>query len=133
MTHIWNNKPLRFILVGLIVTAIDLGATWLAVNLTGTRAIAVTLGFSCGLLASYLLHAKITFTANLAPITQIPRFLTLVSLNYLLTIGIVLFSTELLNLPTMMGKILSLPVVAVSSYLISKHWIYQLGPMKSSG
>jgi putative flippase GtrA len=122
---VWQHKGLRFVAVGLTVTLIDLGVTYLLVLLTGTRLIPVTAGYISGLVASYLLHAKITFSVNLAPGMQIPRFLTLVVLNYLQTIAVVLMSTEALNLSTMAGKFLSLPIIATTTYFCSKYWVYR--------
>jgi putative flippase GtrA len=121
-----DNQPLRFLFVGLVVTTIDLGVTWLILILTGTSIFSVTIGFIAGLIASYLLHATISFSAPLSPLIQIPRFLTLIAINYLETISIVLLATKQIGLPTMLGKLASLPVVAITSYLLSKHWIYSL-------
>lgn len=120
---IFVSPPLRFLCVGLLVTAIDTGLTWLLIALTGTRILAVTAGFIAGLIASYLLHATISFSVRLAPQAQIPRFLALVAINYLETIAIVLLATEW-SFSTMEGKLTSLPVVACSSYLLSRHWVY---------
>lgn len=119
-----DSRPARFLAVGIIVTAIDVGLSYLLIQITGTKVIAVTLGFLAGLLAGYLLHAKISFSASLKPMTQVPRLLVLVALNYLQTIGFVLLATEGFNLSTIAGKIISLPVVAATSYFISKHWVY---------
>jgi putative flippase GtrA len=120
---IFVSRPFRFLCVGLLVSVIDTGLTWLLIVLTGTRILAVTAGFIAGLIASYLLHATISFTVALAPKHQIPRFLGLVSINYLETIGIVLLATET-GFSAMTGKLASLPVVACSSYLLSRHWVY---------
>jgi putative flippase GtrA len=118
------NQPVKFLLVGGFVAFVDIGLTYLIVLATGTRIIAVTFGFLCGLITSYLLHAKISFSAPLSPKRQLPRFITLVGLNYFTTICIVLIATYMFNFSTMTGKAISLPVVAVLSYFVSKHWIY---------
>lgn len=125
--HIINNRFFRFLTVGLVVTLIDLGLTYATDRLTGDRIIAVTVGFSTGLAASYLLHARISFTTPLAPTTQIPRLLVAVLINYLLTVGIVILAGTVIGAPTVTGKLLSLPIVAVCSYLLSRHWIYAHG------
>lgn len=114
----------RFLAVGLLVTLIDLGLTYLIDRLTGQRALAVTTGFAAGLAAGYLLHARISFAASLAPTRQIPRLLVTVGINYLLTLCIVEACARLLGWPTLSGKLISLPVVALSSYFLSRKWIY---------
>ncbi len=118
------RQPLVFVVVGGGVTLIDLGLTYLLILVTGTRVFSVSVGFLAGLLASYLLHAKISFSASLSPAKQLPRFAILVGLNYLITLGVVLVATDCLQLTIMIGKVISLPVVALVSYFVSKHWVY---------
>lgn len=121
----------RFLAVGLLVTLIDLGLTYLIDRLTGQRALAVTTGFAAGLAAGYLLHARISFAAPLAPTRQIPRLLVTVGINYLLTLGIVEACARLFGWPTLSGKLISLPMVAVLSYLLSRYWVYNDGPVSA--
>lgn len=123
-------RLVRFIAVGIIVTLIDLGLTYLIDRLTGQRALAVTIGFAAGLAGGYLLHARISFAAPLAPTRQIPRLLVTVGINYLLTLCIVEACAGLFGLPTLTGKLISLPAVAASSYLLSRHWVYARRPDK---
>ena len=127
-----DHRPFRFIAVGLFVTAVDLGLTYLVVQLSGTRVLAVTIGFVAGLLASYVLHAVVSFSAPLAPTTQFPKFLMLVALNYVETIGVVMIATEWFGSSTIVGKLISLPIVATSSYLVSYFWIYATHAGESS-
>ena len=118
----------RFLAVGLLVTLIDLGLTYLVDRLTGQRVVAVTTGFAAGLGAGYLLHARISFAARLAPTRQIPRLLITVAVNYLLTLGIVEACAGLFGASTLAGKLISLPAVAASSYLLSRRWVYAHHP-----
>jgi putative flippase GtrA len=118
------RQPLVFVIVGGGVTLIDLALTYLLVLVTSTRVFSVSVGFIGGLVASYLLHAKISFSASLYPASQLPRFAVLVGLNYFITLGVVLVATDFLDLTIMIGKVLSLPIVALVSYFVSKHWVY---------
>ena len=61
------RQPLIFVVVGAVVTLIDLGLTYLVILVTSTRVFSVSVGFFGGLLLSYLLHAKISFSASLSP------------------------------------------------------------------
>lgn len=114
----------RFLAVGLLVTLIDLGLTYLIDCLTGLRALAVTTGFAAGLAAGYLLHARISFAAPLAPTRQIPRLLVTVGINYLLTLCIVEACARLFGASTITGKLASLPMVALSSYFSCRNWVF---------
>lgn len=126
------RQPLIFVVVGAVVTLIDLGLTYLVILVTSTRVFSVSVGFFGGLLSSYLLHAKISFSASLSPVSQLPRFAVLVGVNYLITLGVVLVATDFLHQTIMVGKVLSLPVVALVSYFVSKHWVYAAGRTEES-
>jgi putative flippase GtrA len=117
------RRVIRFACVGLLVSVIDVGVTWGLLAL-GVRYLAVSAGFIAGLLASYLLHARVTFSSPLRPAWQIPRFIVLVCVNYLETIGIVYMAVNLLGFPVIVGKIVSLPMIALTSYLFSANWIF---------
>jgi putative flippase GtrA len=121
------SAPIKFVIVGGVVTLIDLGLTYLFLLFTGIQVLAVSVGFFAGLLSSYLLHAKISFSVTLSPLGQLPRFVVLVLVNYLSTLIIVYIATDFLDLATMIGKVISLPVVALISYFVSKHWVYATG------
>jgi hypothetical protein len=47
-----------------------------------------------------------------------------VGLNYLLTMGCVSLAVSLADMP-LLGKIVSLPLVSISGYLLSKFWIFR--------
>lgn len=117
-------QPVKFVAVGLVVASIDVSLTHIIATTTGTRVFSASAGFFGGLIASYFLHATISFCRPLKPSTQIPRFVALVAVNYATTIGVVLLATEILQLPTTSGKLMSLPIVAANSYFISKYWVY---------
>jgi putative flippase GtrA len=121
----------RFVCVGLLVSAIDVGVTW-ALFALGARYLAVSAGFAAGLLASYLLHARVTFSTPLEPVRQVPKFIVLVCVNYLETIGIVYMVVNWAGFSIMAGKIVSLPMVALTSYMFSAKWIFKSRDKKST-
>lgn len=115
----------RFIANGLLVSSIDVGLTHILDYLTQNALFAVTTGFVAGLTTSYILHAKVTFAVPLAPARQMPRLLITVAINYLLTITIVWSASTALGASTTAGKLLSLPFVALMSYLLCRRWVYK--------
>jgi putative flippase GtrA len=118
------KQMIRFVRVGLLVSAIDVGVTW-ALSALGARYLAVSAGFAAGLLASYLLHALVTFSTPLEPVRQVPKFIVLVCVNYLETIGIVYMVVNWSGFSLMTGKIISLPMVALTSYVFSAEWVFK--------
>jgi putative flippase GtrA len=84
---------------------------------------ATSLGFCAGLLVNYAFHAKVTFKSA-ADIGSFGRYLSVVALNYVLTLACVAASAHLVG-NGLVGKVLSLPLIAGIGFLLSKRWIYR--------
>jgi putative flippase GtrA len=112
-----------FVAGGLLCALVDIGVMqWLlraGAHFTG----ATTAGFLAGLLVNYAFHSRVTFESA-ASTASFARYLCVVGLNYLLTMGCVSLAVSLAGMP-LLGKIVSLPLVAVSGYLLSKFWIFR--------
>jgi len=114
---------LIFVAGGGLSALVDIGLLQLLV-LNGTDAFAATsAGFLAGLCVNYAFHAKVTFK-NVTSLRTLSRFLCVVGLNYLITLALVALSLALFE-QALVGKILSLPVVAVNGFFLSKHWIFK--------
>lgn len=114
---------LVFVAGGALSALVDIGLLqFLAAN--GTDAfVATTIGFLAGLAVNYAFHAKVTFK-NVTSVGTMMRFLCVVGINYLITLGFVAASMAMFQLP-IVGKLMSLPVVALNGFFLSKHWIFK--------
>lgn len=84
---------------------------------------AASAGFISGLLFNYLFHARLTFR-NPMTARSFLRYLTLVGVNYLFTLACIGLAVHWGALPVI-GKLVSLPLVAVNGFLIGKYWIFK--------
>jgi putative flippase GtrA len=84
---------------------------------------ATTAGFAAGLLVNYAFHSRVTFEAAATPF-NFARYLCVVGINYLLTMAFVSMSVALLGIP-LAGKLVSLPLVALNGFVLSKYWIFK--------
>ena len=84
---------------------------------------AATLGFAAGVVVNFFLHTHITFSKKYSH-SALMRFMSVVLINYLLTMLIVSLFQMSLNMP-ILGKIISLPLVAINGFLLSKNWVYR--------
>jgi putative flippase GtrA len=110
--------------VGIISGLMDVSLLLALVQL-GVRAyFAITVAFFFGLGINLWLHANLTFQTRLS-IQHIGRFLLVVCMNYGFTLGVVLIF-EHLGLSYVLGKIISLPVVAIHGFLWSRLWVFKL-------
>lgn len=112
-----------FVLGGLLCAGVDVGTMQLLLAGGVHHTAAASAGFGTGLLVNYAFHSRVTFGQG-ASAANFARYLCVVGLNYLLTIACVALAASLVANP-LAGKILSLPLVAVNGYLLSKFWIFK--------
>ena len=121
MSH--SRQFATFIAGGLLCALVDIGVMQVLLRAGAHFTGATTAGFLAGLLVNYAFHSRVTFDAA-ASASSFARYLCVVGLNYLLTMGCVSLAVSLAGLP-LAGKIVSLPLVSVSGYLLSKFWIFR--------
>jgi len=119
-----SRQFLIFVTGGLVSATIDIGAMQLMIALDINPLLAATMGFFAGLVFNYAFHSFFTFRSSMSLIVLL-RFLVVVGLNYFVTIFFVFASFSLLHIGVLPGKILSLPIVAVNGYLLSKYWVFE--------
>lgn len=112
-----------FIAGGCLSALVDIGLMQLLITGGMAPLAAASTGFLAGLAVNFAFHARVTFHSLATPAT-FTRYLCVVALNYLLTIGMVALSMALVG-SALAGKLASLPVVAVNGYFLSKHWIFK--------
>jgi putative flippase GtrA len=108
---------------GVLCALVDIGVMQLLLRAGAHFTGATTAGFLAGLLVNYAFHSRVTFEAA-ASASSFARYLCVVGLNYLLTMGCVSMAVALAGMP-LAGKILSLPLIAANGYLLSKFWIFR--------
>jgi putative flippase GtrA len=121
MNH--SRQFATFIAGGLLCALVDIGVMQALLRAGAHFTGATTAGFLAGLLVNYAFHSRVTFDAA-ASSSSFARYLCVVGLNYLLTMGCVSLAVSLAGSP-LAGKIVSLPLVSVSGYLLSKFWIFR--------
>lgn len=114
---------LVFVAGGGLSALVDIGLMQLLIAQGVDAFLATSAGFIAGLCVNYAFHAKVTFK-NVASPATLARFLCVVGINYGLTMALVALSLALVDM-ALPGKLLSLPVVAVNGFFLSKHWIFK--------
>ncbi|WP_090438524.1 GtrA family protein [Duganella sp. CF458] len=117
------NQFLVFVLVGVTCAVIDVGLMELLGRLGLHYMIAASAGFAAGLAANFALHTCLTFKARYSHATLV-RFMGVVLINYLMTMLCVSLFQYWLEMPVL-GKVISLPLVAGNGFLLSKHWVFK--------
>ena len=118
-----------YLVVGLLSAAVDVGVMAFLIYLGAAYQLATSVGFVTGLLFNYLSHSHVTFRSELTAASMI-RYIIIVVLNYTLTLGFVAASVRLMENP-LLGKVASLPIVAVLGYLFGRSWIFRRGAQRT--
>lgn len=82
-----------------------------------------TLGFIVGLVFNYVGHSRYTFKA-ISPRQKIFRYFVVVIINYFITIFII-FLAYIFGSP-LLGKVISLPIIALNGFVLSKMWVFRV-------
>jgi putative flippase GtrA len=112
-----------YITGGLVCALADIGLMLLLLRAGVHHTAAASAGFAMGLVINYAFHSRVTFNAAANP-ANFARYLCLIGVNYLLTIGCVALADAAIA-SSLAGKLLSLPLVAVNGYLLGKYWIFR--------
>jgi putative flippase GtrA len=119
----FNRQFLIFVFGGFLCAVIDIGMMQLMIFAGSNYISAATGGFFTGLGANYIFHAQLTFRSAINRSTLL-RFLTVVFINYLLTILFVSLSFSFFQ-NALIGKIISLPFIAINGFYLSKRWVFR--------
>lgn len=119
----WVRQFGVFIAVGLVCAAVDVGFMYWLISAKVSPLVSASWGFALGLCMNFLLHSRLTFKAS-ASWQRLGRFLWVVALNYGVTLACVQAADFWLANP-LLGKLISLPVVAISGFYLSRIWVFK--------
>jgi putative flippase GtrA len=127
LTGLVDLALFRFATVGLITTALDIILFGLLAVTVGIPAVvANSVSYSCGVVTSFLLNRYWTFSAK-AREGRVLRH----GLRFLVThvaglvLSSVLVALLVLVLPPVAAKIISVPLVFIWNYLVSRLWVFK--------
>jgi putative flippase GtrA len=118
-----SKQFLIFISGGLLSALIDIGTMAVLLGMSAGSFIATTSGFALGLGVNYIFHANMTFGAK-KTIRSVIRYIIIVGLNYGMTLAFV-YVAQSLSCSAIVGKLMSLPFVAISGFILSKYWAFK--------
>lgn len=114
-----------FLFVGGSSALVDIGSLYLFSKIIlWNNELSISLAFILGLVFNYFSHTYFTFQ-NKASVGNLMKYLILVLLNYINTILLIYLLTELLDIDIIVAKVITLPIIAVTTFVISKIWVYK--------
>lgn len=118
-----HRQLLVFLVGGVLSVLIDVGVMQLLILNDANVMLATSVGFASGLVFNLTFSARYTFQSALTG-QVVLRYLCVVLLNYLITIGCVAMAVALID-NALAGKMLALFIVPVNSFLLGKHWTFK--------
>jgi len=123
-----TGKILRFLLVGLVNTLIGIGMTLLLYHGFQTGYwMATAIGNGCGIVVSYLLNRRFTFSATTSLKTDGLRFLLVVLVSYLVAYRLSLYVIDFF-LPSFGGTgaiLVGMILYTVLNFIGQNYWVFK--------
>lgn len=114
----------RFLVIGLIVYAVDVAVIWALRERMGWSVVpATSAAFSAAFVVNFGLNRWVAFRSSVPIAGQALRFGVLVALNYLLTVCIVFTATEL-GAGIVAAKTIATAMLTVLNYLAYRYWVF---------
>lgn len=127
--HIVDRLAARlasFSIAGVINTAI--GTVVIAMAITaGLDVIAANaLGYSTGLVSSYLINSRVTFRGRKADGTAL-RFLLAFLASFIVNLLVVMVADRCLPLPEVVRGVAGVPAYMITFYILCERWVFRTG------
>src|SRR3989338_6469946 len=117
-----------FLVVGALTSLIKFSSFSLFWRIMGlSYTISASIAYFLSVAFHFIINRRITFKSyDAEPISQVTKYIALVALNYVVTIGIIRFMTETLHASPYFGLLLAITFMTIISYLLSKYWVFKL-------
>ena len=123
-----NNKKsiLLFLFVGVVSALVNFTSFTILWKFAGVNyQIAVSIAYVLSVVVHFLTNRKLTFESDHTHfLLQMPRYLTMIFVNYLITLSITHMVVEMLHLTPYLGILFSIGVTMNVSYLMLRYWVF---------
>jgi len=127
--HIRQNKIsiASFVTVGILAATVHLTSfhiLWKILQLHYRVAVSIAYVFS--VLVHFFANRHFSFRNHSTKITaQLPRYLFMLTINYLVTLAVVSFAVEILQVQPYIGILLAIGCTVNISYILFRFWVFQ--------
>lgn len=117
---------LSFLLVGALAAAINFATFSLCLQLASLDySIAASIAYVLSVVFHFLANRQFTFKQTSGNLSQqLPKYLSLVLLNYLTTLFVMYLIVELLQLSPYLANLTAIGVTVGTGYMLSRYWIF---------
>lgn len=126
-----SKKLFIYLMVGGFTNGVDVGLYWILTSTIGFYFLFSSLASSAvSLFFNFTLHKFVTFESKDSSKKQIPRYLTLITFNYLFSAGLLAFLVELVGVHYLVAKLVTLAVIITYNFLALRFWVFSEETLK---
>ena len=133
---LWLRQAVKFGMVGVLNTLVDLGVYALLVHVTGLLAdqhtLAKAISYAAGIFNSYLWNRRWTFRSQASPARTLLPFFAANGLALAVNTGVMSLCFERLGLPEIVAIAIATLSTMAFNFLVSKYIIFRPRPQKSA-
>jgi putative flippase GtrA len=119
-----THRFLRFAVIGGFSFGVDIGVLWLMHSKLGVSlSLSTTCGYALGFTINFYLNRGVTFASDGHVGRQGVKYLIMVGLNYLWTLGIVWAGT-LVWRDYLISKVIASATYSIVNFFGYKHWVF---------
>jgi putative flippase GtrA len=123
-----RRRLLSYLAVGVLGFAVDFGLLVLLREVFATPIwLAATVAFWSSLAVVFLSNKYVTFGARGAGHRQLARYLTLLGINYLVTLGVIALA-ERVGVGYQVGKVVAVAMTTAWNYVAYEFWVFRGAP-----
>ena len=120
------NQFMRFLLVGITNTAVGYGIIFGCMYLAGlSPESSNAVGYTLGLLLSYLLHRRVTFRSNQQRSTEFVRFVIVFLAAYSANLLVLIVLVRILAIHAGVSQIIAGVIYLGAAYLLNKLYVFR--------
>lgn len=125
---VYRHSFARFLLVGLVNTAVGLGIIFFCAGVLGFDDVSANAtGYGVGIVVSFVLNRRFTFAHRGSALVAFLRFLMTVGIAYLLNLATVMACIRLLSVNHYVAHVVGIIPYNLSTYVLSRIFVFRKG------
>ncbi|MDE6886788.1 MAG: GtrA family protein [Helicobacteraceae bacterium] len=120
-----NNSAIRYLLVGILNTIFGYGIIFSLMYFGLIPEIANFIGYTLGILLSYILNKYFTFKSKNSHKKDFFRFLVSMGIAYLINLAVLFYCYRILGIDKYISTIISACFYTASGYILSKIFAFR--------
>lgn len=121
-----KRSILFFLFVGALATVVNLASFtlfWKFIKLN--YQIALSVAYVLSVIVHFVANRGLTFQGrHIHFLRQMPRYLAMLFINYLITLGVTRMVVEVMHITPYMGILLAIGVTMNTSYFMLRYWVF---------